>query len=136
MKRFFGQNTIRGQNRILILNLIRQHGTISRVDLASETGLSTAALTKITGQLLDHGLIREMGLGESAQGRKPVLLELNHEARHIIGVDVGRISIRSCLSDLNGNVLACNTQDYDLQNEWQSLQQEIVNQIIELKKEN
>lgn len=135
MNLIYGKNSIRGQNRLLILNLIRQHGNISRVDLANETGLSTAALTNITAQLLDLELIREVGLGESSQGRRPVLLELNHEARHIIGVDVGRISIRSCVSDLNGNVLACNTNDFDLQNDWQSMHQVIVKQVTELQNE-
>ena len=133
MRNNYTQKTIRGQNRLLILDLIRKNGSISRVELANMTGLSTAALTNLTSQLLDLGLIKEVGLGESPQGRKPVLLEFNHKARHIIGVDVGRISVRSCLSDLSGHILVCKKRDYTLQNEWQQVHQEIVNQVIDLQ---
>jgi predicted NBD/HSP70 family sugar kinase len=135
MKNTLIKKPIREKNRHLILNLIRKSGSISRVKLAAETGLSTAALTKITSQLLDHGLIREIGLGESSQGRKPILLELNYKACHIIGIDVGRISIRACLTDLSGQILVCKKRDYDLQNNWQQVHQEIVNQVIELQDE-
>lgn len=135
MRNNFIQKPVRGQNRLLILSLIRKFGSVSRVELAKVTGLSTAALTNITSQLLDLGLIKEVGLGESSQGRKPVLLEFNHKARHLIGVDVGRISIRSCLTDLSGHILICKKRDFDLQKEWQHVHLEIVNQVTELLNE-
>lgn len=124
-----------GQNRYLVLNLIRQRGPISRVDLAEATGLSTAAMTNISGKLLEFGLIRETGHGESSKGPKPILLEINNTACHVIGVDVGRISIRVGLSDLMGRLITYKVHEFDLIKGWRYLPETIVELISLLNKE-
>ena len=73
-------SAFKSNNRLRILDLIRRKGPISRVQLASIVGISTAAVTGITNNLLERNLIREVGLGESVQGRKPIMLEINPDS--------------------------------------------------------
>ncbi len=64
-------------NTALILNLIRERGTISRIDLAKETGLTAATVTNLTAELIDNKLVEEFNTGASTGGRKPILLKIN-----------------------------------------------------------
>ena len=75
-------------NRFLVVNCLREKRQLSRIDLARELGLTPAAITHITSDLIREGYIRESGSGRSSRGRKPVLLELNSSAAYAIGVDL------------------------------------------------
>ena len=50
--------TSRALNRRLIVNEIRRAGLIARSELADLTGLSGAAVTFITSELIEEGLLR------------------------------------------------------------------------------
>ena len=123
----------KGQNKYLVLDLIRRKSPISRVQLASLVGITTAAVTVITNTLIEHGLIREIGLGESQQGRKPILLEITPDVCSIIGIDVGRGSLQGCLADLNGQVLLQKNKPINLRNDWQHLPDLLVEMINQIK---
>lgn len=125
--------TNKDQNQYWILNLIRQHAPISRIGLAGLSGLSTASITKITSNLLRSQLIREVGPGAATLGRKPILLEIDQDTYQIIGIDVGRYSIRSCLARLDGTILETRIQDFDLHAECAKLPDLIAKTILELK---
>jgi predicted NBD/HSP70 family sugar kinase len=65
---------------------------MNRIVLGDLTGLSSASVTNVVGDLLAEGLIVEAGTEESDGGRPRVLLEPN--PRFVsIGVDVGETSI-------------------------------------------
>jgi glucokinase-like ROK family protein len=76
------------------------------VDIAKISGLTPATVTNITGELIDIGLISEAQQGESKGGRKPVMLNINSGAFHIIGVYIGTEIIEIALSDLEGKLLS------------------------------
>ncbi|MBE3580632.1 MAG: ROK family transcriptional regulator [Thermoanaerobacteraceae bacterium] len=77
-------------NRLVVLNTIRQHGSLSRKQLAKLTGLTPAAMTGIVRELVETGYVTEIGLGKSARGRRPVRLELNPSAGFVVGVEITR----------------------------------------------
>lgn len=83
------QEMVRMTNQKLILNLIKEKGLISRADIAKTLNLSPPSTSSNISQLLELGIIQETGEGESAGGRKPILLELNREYGYSIGVDLG-----------------------------------------------
>ena len=126
-------SAFKSNNRLRILDLIRRKGPISRVQLASIVGISTAAVTGITNNLLERNLIREVGLGESVQGRKPIMLDINPDFGLIIGIDVGRVSLRGCLTDLCGQILSLQKNPINLRRDWQNLPDIIVKLINLLK---
>ena len=71
-----------------VLSIVRKYGVISRKDLVKKTELTTGTITNLITELLERGLIQEIGSGESAGGRKPILLQLNPNAGYAIGVEL------------------------------------------------
>ena len=48
---------MRAINRLNVLDTIRRHGPISRIEISERTELSTTTVSAITASLLDDGLI-------------------------------------------------------------------------------
>ncbi len=94
-------------NRTNILLLIRSKGPISRARLAELTGLTGASITRITGELIEAGLITEKGTGDSKAkvGRKPIMLEFVHNTCCIIGIDIRPDNVSGILCDLKGQAI-------------------------------
>lgn len=89
-----------------ILKQIRDFSPISRTELAINTNLTPATVSKITGKLLAEGLIHETRVGESSGGRRPILLEINPKGGFIIGLAIAKGRIEFLLADLELNHLA------------------------------
>ncbi|MDI7247824.1 MAG: ROK family transcriptional regulator [Bacillota bacterium] len=100
------QKLVKSINRNIVLNIVRQHGPISRADAARMSQLYPATVSSIVNDLIDEGFVREVGLGDSTGGRQPVMLELNRGVYAACGasIEVGRL--RVCLTDLDARVLA------------------------------
>ncbi len=77
-------------NRMSVINTIKKHEPISRQQLAKVTGLTPPAITGIVRELLDMGIVREVGLDKSRGGRRPVKLRFNPDAGYVMGVEVTR----------------------------------------------
>ena len=92
-------------NKKMVLTLIRERGPIYKAEIARLTGLSIPTVIKITDELAEHGLVRDIGKGMSSGGKPPQLLEFASERYAIIGVDVGTTNINCVLMDLAANVL-------------------------------
>ncbi|MFV9511248.1 ROK family protein [Tepidibacillus sp. LV47] len=92
-------------NKATILNVIREHGPISRAEIAKLTTLTPPTVTNIVGELLESKIIVEKELGESTGGRKPILLELNVKAFYVIGVYGGANKIKGVVATLDGTVI-------------------------------
>jgi len=79
---------VKRANRGAILKLLHEQGAMSRKKLAETLRLTPAAISKITGELISDGLVRE---GESVPaeggvGRREVLIELGTHAFCALGV--------------------------------------------------
>jgi predicted NBD/HSP70 family sugar kinase len=92
-------------NKYEIIKIIKDCGSISRVDISRRLKLSAPAISKNVSALLEAGMIREVGTDKSILGRKPTLLEFNSTFNYVIGVDVGGKKIVAVLSDLTGNIV-------------------------------
>lgn len=89
-----------------VLDLIRSAGIISRVELAAQSGLTEASISRIVKLLIANGLVAETGRGTSTGGKRPTLLELNRSARHAVGIYLSNYRTRYVLTDLSGQVVA------------------------------
>lgn len=99
-----GSSTVRGINRQIVLNYVRERQPISRADIARSTALQRSTVSTIVEHLKDEGLIEEIGAGESTGGRRPTLLRLRAAGAMAIGVDVGPIMTTVVTSDLAGHI--------------------------------
>ncbi len=95
---------IKELNIALVMNVIRQRGFISRVDISECTGLGRSTVTGIINTLIKEGLVTEAGSAESPLGRKPVLLTMNARAYYAVGIKLGPKRLTVALVDLNGTV--------------------------------
>jgi predicted NBD/HSP70 family sugar kinase len=96
---------VTGTSRGLVLDLIRAQGPISRVKLAEVTGLTQATMSTVVRQLLADGLVIDDGHGESTGGKPPVLLRINPQSRHAVGVQLGSESITYVTVNLSGAIV-------------------------------
>ena len=101
-------------NRSIVLNIIRQEGTISRAEIAQRTKLSRSAVSNIIDRLLDEGIVHDTGTGESNGGRRPIMLSFNYSAGHVMGLDVGANHLLSIVTDLEGNIIAEHQQPFSV----------------------
>lgn len=72
-------------NRARALDILIQTRVLSRPQLAERTGLSRATIAILVDELLQAGLVREHGLGDSGGGRPPLLMEFNPDAAFALG---------------------------------------------------
>lgn len=101
---------MRAINRLSVLDTIRRHGPIARVEISDKTELSTTTVSAITASLLDDGLILSRHMGdirtEGARGRPRVMLELNPDAARVVGAKITANRMVFVVTDFCGNVLS------------------------------
>lgn len=112
-----GASQMRAQHRGLLLRLIWRERLISRADLARRTGLSRSSISAIVTDLLETGLVRETGAGDSRGGRRPILLGFDDEALSIVGVDMGATHVAVAVTDLRAQVKAWRSESCDVREE-------------------
>jgi Transcriptional regulator/sugar kinase len=99
------KDRMRDINEAIVLNLIREHQPISRIQINRTTGLKISTVTVITRRLMDKGLIVEQGVAPSNGGRKPRLLGLRPEKVCVVGIDIGVTRTTLALGDFNGEII-------------------------------
>ncbi len=99
------RDLIKDINRSLVLNLIKNHGPISRTELIQRSNLSAGTISNITSSLIADDTIQETGEGESSGGRRPVLLRLNHRAGFVVGLKLMEQAITVAVTNLDAKVI-------------------------------
>lgn len=99
------KDRMRDINEAIVLNLIREHQPISRMQINRTTGLKLSTITVITRRLMDKGLIVEQGVAPSNGGRKARLLGLRPEKVCVVGIDIGVTRTTLALGDFNGEIV-------------------------------
>lgn len=100
-------SSIDGKNTALkqrILSLCINDGNYSIADLSKELGTSIPTITKFVGELLEEGLLEDMGKLDTNGGRRPSIYGLNPSAGFLVGVDIRRKGINLAITDFKGNL--------------------------------
>ena len=101
-------NRIDGKNSVLkrqILSLCINEGDYSLADLSKELNTSIPTITKLVGELIDEGFLKELGKIDTNGGRRPSVYGLNPSAGYFVGVDIRRKYINYAVTDFKGSVL-------------------------------
>lgn len=93
-------------NSAAVYRLIDLQGPISRIQVADVSQLAPASVTKITRQLLERGLIKEVAQQASTGGRRAISLTTESTPFHSIAIRLGRNYIELTLYDLSGKFIA------------------------------
>ena len=97
--------TVRAINDRMTLELLLQHGSLTRAQLAGLTGLSKPTATQLLQRLAEGGLIVPRGTTSGAPGPNAQLYGLNERAGHVAAVDVDDYGATAAVADLAGHVL-------------------------------
>ena len=83
------QEDARRHHRALLLQVLFAEGPRSRADLARSTGLTRVTVSDLVAELIEDGLLAELGAPvESRVGKPPILVGLRDDALHIIALDL------------------------------------------------
>lgn len=99
--------SVKSNNRSLVLYLLNKHKALSRKELSSLLSLTPAGVTKICQSLIDDGLVEECGeVSDSAKtGRREILLSLRLRDKLVFGVNAEQDTITFSLSNMAGELL-------------------------------
>ena len=92
-------------NVAAILKVIRENKNLCRADIAKLTGLTPASVTNITKELINADYLKESKVGESSGGRPPIILEINNDAKYVIGVYIGVGNLEVIISNINAEII-------------------------------
>ena len=101
---------LKRRNRMQVLKILKQRGPTSRIDIASTLELTRAAVTIITNEMIEQGIIQEIGeykhpADKIPRGRKKILIDINNHYKFVIGVTVEEDIVSVGLSTIAGAVL-------------------------------
>lgn len=101
-------DSVRRQNRGLVLATLRQQGPMSRTQLAGATGLSHASITAIGGELIHRKVLLDSGEAvpvSRTRGRPAVQVRFNRDAAHAIIIELDVNYTRLSLVDYAGTLV-------------------------------
>ncbi len=95
---------IKKQNRNLVLKLFFEESSISRAEISRITHLTRTTVSEIVAELIEGGLVEEIGIGSSMGGKSPILLSLVDDARYLISLDLAHNKFCGAIVNLRGKI--------------------------------
>jgi predicted NBD/HSP70 family sugar kinase len=103
-------SSLRELNRLKVLEVVRERGTVSRAEIALDTGLARSTVSTLVGELQAAGLVVEREDarvdGPASSGRPPLMLSLDPGAGAVIGIQFDHDYVRVAIADLSLGLLA------------------------------
>ena len=90
-KRGISKLDLKRRNRMQILRVIRESGPISRVDVASALEITRAAVTIITNEMIEEGVLVEIGEApvnteKLQKGRRKILIDMYSQLLRLLPI--------------------------------------------------
>lgn len=99
-------------NQRVILETVRLHGPLSRVEISRHTALSTQTVSNIVDKLLESDILQIGARRSGLRGQPAVEIDLNPKGGYAIGLHLDRDHMVGVLLDL------CGGQHQLIQHEW------------------
>ncbi len=95
-------------NRRNVLAEILYHAPIARTEIANNTGLTGASVSRITRDLINSGLVVESStsLPQNRSGRRFVQLQLNAHGAYVVGLSINAFSQWVSICGLDNKIIA------------------------------
>lgn len=114
---------LRGINRTMILNIIREMQPISRITIAKLTGLNKSTVSSIISELLAEDLIFEEASRDQNIGRTPINLFLKLSKYFVGAINIDSTTTRFAIADIDGSIKGQTSIDTDSKNPGQFVEQ-------------
>jgi predicted NBD/HSP70 family sugar kinase len=105
MKTTINHELMRANNKRHIFETVRNHGPLSKKEIAMRLGLSITSVTTFINELLAEAIIVSGGSAKSTGGRKSELFQSNPDAFYVAGVDIQVDRLVMLLLNSNGAIL-------------------------------
>lgn len=96
---------LRGMNDRAALDLLLEHGPLSRTRLGELTGLSKPTASQLLSRLEEAGLVVASGSSSGGPGPRAQLYAVNPRAGHVAGLDVTPSRIVAAVADITGRIV-------------------------------
>lgn len=97
--------TISRVNSTAIIDVLREHGELSRQQIGAKTGLSPATVNRLTAALIEQGLVAPAGQMDSTGGRPSVLLTYTGGSRLVACIQVRAGGARGALVNFDSEIV-------------------------------
>jgi predicted NBD/HSP70 family sugar kinase len=101
----------RPYNRRIVLETIRQHGPIARVEIAGRVGLTIQTVSNITRELEDQNFICGVRNAKRVRGYPATSLNINPDGGFAIGLNITPVGIDAALINLAGEIVISQSRD-------------------------
>src|SRR3954464_1318178 len=96
---------LRGMNDRAALDLLLEHGPLSRTRLGELTGLSKPTAAQLLTRLARDGLVMTSGSSHGGPGPRAQLYAVNPDAAHVVALDVTPARILAAVADITGRTV-------------------------------
>ena len=132
---------LKRRNRMQVLKILKTRGPTSRIDIAGTLELTRAAVTIITNEMIEQGIIQEIGeyrhvTEKAPRGRKKILIDINHHYKFVVGVTIEEQNISVGLSTLSGAVLDKRNLETDQDMTYEKIEEFILSSVREILADN
>ena len=103
----------RPHNELLLLELIRANGSMSKADLTRASGLSAQSATVIVNRLVSEGLLRAEASIKGKIGQPSTPYSLDPDGVLSIGIKVGRRSLEVIVMGFDYQIIEQRLEYYD-----------------------
>lgn len=122
-------------NRSAVVKILQRCEVCSRADIARQTGLTQAAITKIVAALIEMGIVSEVGSIKGSGNRRSIGLKLNADKHQVIGVKFARHMFAVGVFDISGNIYTQTETEYSIEEEQKAVLSAMKKQIHAMLKQ-
>ncbi|NMB12559.1 MAG: ROK family transcriptional regulator [Firmicutes bacterium] len=101
---------LQDRNLMYLLEIMRDHDSVSRQDLSEISGLSPAGVSKLVALLIAKGVVFEDGLVSRGRGRRAIRLRINENAMYALGIRFARHYVKCGLFNVKGELISSSVQ--------------------------
>lgn len=110
---FFNSHDTEGKgishkNNLIKRNIIAHmavNGECTLAELTRELHISVPTITKLVQELVDEGIVNDLGKVETPGGRRPNVFGLTNSTIYFAGINVGRDNMSYVITDLQNNII-------------------------------
>jgi predicted NBD/HSP70 family sugar kinase len=96
---------LRALNDRAALELLLEHGPLTRTQLGEHTGLSKVTASQLVERLEERGLVRRVGEQAGGRGPNAQLYAVTPSSAFVVGVDVGPDHVVAACADITGSIV-------------------------------
>lgn len=112
LKKGTNNEDVSNMNQIFIVQYLQRHGVSTRAQISKAMGLTQASVSKITGRLIEMGIVEETGFLTGAKGRRSVGIYLCANQRKVIGVKLSRRTFTVGCFNMSGKCLGSHAEQF------------------------